>query len=213
MSIDSVMSSNHLILCHSLLLLPSIFPRIRVFPSESVLCIRWPKYWASASASLLLMNIQDWFPLWLTGLISLQSKRLSRVFSNTTVQNHQFFSALCSLWFNSYIHTWPQEKNIVLTRRTFVGKVMSLLLFIYLFFKFYFILFYNTVLVLPYMSLFLNMLSRLVINFLPRSKRFFSFMAAVTICSGFGAPKIKSATLAIASHLFPMKWWDRMPWS
>ena len=98
---------------------------------------------ASASASFLPMNIQDWFPLGLTGLIFLLSKGLSRVFSNTTVQNHQLFGAQLSLWSNSHIHTWLLEKPVVLTRWTFVGKVMSLLF---------------------------NMLSRLVIVFLPRSK-------------------------------------------
>ena len=66
-SIESVMSSNHLILCHPLLLLPSIFPSIRVFLNESALCIRWQRIGASASASVLPMNIQDWFPLRLTG--------------------------------------------------------------------------------------------------------------------------------------------------
>ena len=76
MSIELVMPSNHLILCCPLLLLPSIFPSIRVFSNESVLCIRWPKYWSFSSASVLPMNIQDWFPLGLTGLISLQSKGL-----------------------------------------------------------------------------------------------------------------------------------------
>ena len=94
MSIELVMPSNHLILCHPILLAPSIFPNIRVFSNDSVLLIRWPKYCGvSASASVLLMNIQDWFPLGWTGWISLQSKGLSRVFSNTTVQKHQFFSA------------------------------------------------------------------------------------------------------------------------
>ena len=73
----------------SLLLLSLIFPTIRVFSNESVLCIRWPKYWSSASASVLPMNIQDWFSLGWNGLI-LQSKGLSRVFSNTTIQKHQF---------------------------------------------------------------------------------------------------------------------------
>ena len=92
MSMESVMPSNHLILCH-LLLLPSIFPRIGVFSSESVLFIRWLKYGASDSASVLTVNIQDWFPLELTGLISLLSKGLSGVFSNTMVQKHQLFSA------------------------------------------------------------------------------------------------------------------------
>ena len=93
MSIESVMPSNHLILCCPLLFLTSIFPSIRVFSNKSVLLIRWPNYWSFTSASVLPMNIQDWFPLGWTGWISLQSKRLSRVFSNTTVQKHQFFSA------------------------------------------------------------------------------------------------------------------------
>ena len=66
--------------------------------------------WVSASASVLPINIQDWFPLWWTGWISLQSKGLSRVFSNTTVQNHQFFGSQLSLWSNSHIHTWLLEK-------------------------------------------------------------------------------------------------------
>ena len=92
MSIESVMPSNHLILCHPLLLLPSIFPKIRVFSNESVLRTRWPKYW-SFSFSINPSNIQDWFPLGFTSWISLQSKGLSRVFSNTTVQKHQFFHA------------------------------------------------------------------------------------------------------------------------
>ena len=109
MFIESVMPSNHLALCYPLLL-PSIFPSIRVFSDESALHIRWPKYWVSASASVLPMNIQDWFPLGLTGLISLQSKRFSRVLSNITVQKHQFFSAQLSLESNSHIHTWPLEK-------------------------------------------------------------------------------------------------------
>ena len=104
MSIESVMPSNHLILCHPLLLLPSIFPSIKVFSNESVLPIRWSKYWKFSSASVLLMNIQDWSPLGWTGWISLQSKGLSRVFSNT-VQMDQFFSDKLSLWSNSYIHT------------------------------------------------------------------------------------------------------------
>ena len=98
MCIELVMPSNHLILSRPLLLLPSIFPSIRVFSNESVLGIRWPNIGVSASASVLPMNIQ-------IRLISLQSKRLSRVFSNTTVQKHQFFGAQLSLWSNSHIHT------------------------------------------------------------------------------------------------------------
>ena len=96
----------------------------------------------SASASVLPMKV--WSPLGWTGWISLQSKGLSRVFSNTTVQKHQFFGTQLSSQSNSYIPTWPLEKTIALTRRTFVGKV-TIVLF--------------------------NMLSRLVIPFLPRSKR------------------------------------------
>ena len=97
----------------------------------------------SASASVLPMNIQDWFPLGWTSWISLQSKGLLRVFSNTIVQKHQFFSAQLSLWSNSHSNM-TIGKSIALTRRTFVSKVMSLLF---------------------------NMLSSLVIAFLPRSKQ------------------------------------------
>ena len=91
-SIESVMPSSHLILCRSLLLQLSIFTSIRVFSSESTLHMRGQSVGVSASTSVLPMNFQDWFPLGWTGLISLQSKGLSRVFSNTTVQKHQFFS-------------------------------------------------------------------------------------------------------------------------
>ena len=80
------------------------------FYNESVTPIRWPKYWVSASASDLPMNIQDWSPLGWTGWISLQSKGLSRVFSNTTIQKHQSFSAQLSLESNTHIHTWLLEK-------------------------------------------------------------------------------------------------------
>ena len=110
MSIESVMPSNHLILCHPLLLLPSIFPSIRVFSNDSALCIRWPKDWTFASTSVLSVNTQDWSPLGWTGWISLQSKRLSRVFSNTTVQKDQFFGTQLSLQFNTHMHTWPLGK-------------------------------------------------------------------------------------------------------
>ena len=93
MSIELVMPSNHLILCHLLFLPPSIFPSIRIFSNESVLHIRWPKYWSFSFSISPSNDIQDWFSLGLTGLISLQSNGLSRVFSNTTVQRHQFFGA------------------------------------------------------------------------------------------------------------------------
>ena len=90
MSIESVMSSNHLILCRPLLLLPLIFPSIMAFSNESALLIRCQSIVASASASVLPMNNQGWFPLGLTGLISLLFKGFSRVFSNTTVWKYQF---------------------------------------------------------------------------------------------------------------------------
>ena len=96
MSIESVMSSNHLILCYPLFLPPSIFPSIMVFSNESVHCIRSQSTGVSASASVLPMNIQDWLPLGWTGWIFMQSKELSRVFSNTIVQKYQFFSAQLS---------------------------------------------------------------------------------------------------------------------
>ena len=105
MSIESVMPSNHLILCYPLLLLLSIFPNIRIFTSELAFHIRWPEYFNFSSAPVHPMNIQSWFPLGLTGLISLQSKGLSRVFSNTTVQKPQFFGTQPSSWSNTHIHT------------------------------------------------------------------------------------------------------------
>ena len=108
MSIESVMPSNHLVLCCPLLL-PSIFPNIRVFSNESVLHIRWPKYW-SFSFSVLPMNIHGWFPLWLTDLISLLSMKLLGVFSSTAVWKHQFFGTQPSLWSSSHICTWLLEK-------------------------------------------------------------------------------------------------------
>ena len=131
----SVMRSNHLILCHPLLLPPSIFPSIRVFSSESVLPIRWPKYWGfSFSPS---NEYQDWFPLGLTGLISLLSKGLSSL-----LQHHSSKASIrwCSAFFSHSYRT--TGKTTALTRQTFVSKVISLLF---------------------------NMLSRLVITFLPRS--------------------------------------------
>ena len=99
MSIELVRPSNHLLLRHPLHLLPSIFPSIKVFPNESAFCIRWPKYWSFSFniSPVLPMNTQDWSPLGWTGWISLQSKGLSRVFFNTTVQKHQFFGAQLSL--------------------------------------------------------------------------------------------------------------------
>ena len=109
-SIESVMPSSHLILCRPLLLLPSIFPSIRVFSNESALHIRWPKYWSFSFNISPSNEHPGWSPLGWTGWISLQSKGLSRVFSNTTVQKHQFFGTQLSVYSNSHIHTWPLEK-------------------------------------------------------------------------------------------------------
>jgi len=129
----------------------------------------------SASASVLPMNIQGTFPLGWTGLISLQSNGLSRVFSNTTVQKHQIFSTQLSWESNSHIHTWLLKKPYVWLDRP-----------------------------LLVMSLVFNMLSRLVIPFLPRAS--FNFMASVTICSDFEPPQNK---VFHCFHCFPIY----LPWS
>ena len=105
MFIELVMPSNHRILCCPLLLLPSIFPCIRVFSNESALCIRWPKYWnfsispPSEFSELISFRI-DWFDF----------PEVSKVFSSTTVRKYQFFSAQPSLWSNSHVHKWLLEK-------------------------------------------------------------------------------------------------------
>ena len=109
MSIELMMPSNHLIFC--LLLLPSIFPSSRVFPNKLALHSRQPMYWSFSFSISPSNNIQDWFPLGLTCLISLLSKGCSRVFSSTTVWKHQFFSAQSSLWSNSHVHSWLLEKS------------------------------------------------------------------------------------------------------
>ena len=122
MSIESVMPSNHLILYLPLLLPPSIFPSIRVFSNESVLRIRWLKY-CSFSFSISLSNkFSGLIPLGLTGWISLPSKGLSRVFSNTTIQKHQFFSTQIIQLSHPYMTT---GQTTALTRWTFVGKNIS----------------------------------------------------------------------------------------
>ena len=113
MSIKSVMPSSHLILCRPLHLLPSVPPSIRVFSNESTLRMRWPKYWSFSFSIIpskehlgLISFRMDWLDL----LDWLQSKGLSRVSSNTTVQKHQFFSSQLSSQSISHIHTWPLEK-------------------------------------------------------------------------------------------------------
>ena len=123
-SIELVVSSSHLILCHPLLLLPPIPPSIRVFSSESSLCMRWPKYWSfsfsiSPSNEHLGLISFRW-----TGWIALQSKGLSRVFSNTAVPKHQFFGACLSSQSNSHIYTGPLE-NAVLGCNFKNGRMVS----------------------------------------------------------------------------------------
>ena len=110
MSIKLVMPSNHLILCCPLLHCPQSFPALGSFPMSQLFPSDGQSLGVSASTSVLPMNTQDWSPLGWTGWISLHSKGLSRVFSNTTVQKHQFFGAQLSSQSNSHIHTWPQEK-------------------------------------------------------------------------------------------------------
>ena len=172
MSIETVMPSNHLILCCPLLL-PSIFPSIRVFSKESVLRIKWSKYW-SFSFSISLSNEHP-------GLISFRMDWLDLLAVQGTFmslfQHHSSKASIlwCSTFFTVQLsHPYMTTgKTIALTRRTFVGKVISLLL---------------------------NMLSRLVITFHPRSKCL-NFMAAVTICSDFGAQKKK---VSHCFHCFPI---------
>ena len=169
MSIESVMASNHLILCHPLLLLSSIFPRIRVFSNESALHIIWPKYWLSASTSVLPVIIPDWFPLGWTGWISLQSLKTLK----SLLQHHSSKASIlqCSAFFIAQLlHPYMTTgKTIALTRWTFVDKVMSLLF---------------------------NMLSKLVITFFPRSKDLLiSWLQSPSVVI-LEPRKIKSATVS-----------------
>ena len=110
MSIKLVIQSHHLVLCHPLLLLLQSFPASGSFPMSQLFASGGQSIGVSALALVLPINIQDWFPLGLTGWMSLQFKGLSRVFSNTTVQKHHFFGTQLSLWSNSHIHTWLLEK-------------------------------------------------------------------------------------------------------
>ena len=140
MSSELMMPSNQLILCHPLLLLSSIFPSIRVFSNELVLCIRWPKYWSFGFNISPSCEYSGLISFRIDCLISLQSKELSRVFSSTIVQKHRHSAFVMVQLSHPYITT---GKTIALTTQIFVGKVMSLLF---------------------------NIPSRLVIAFLPRSK-------------------------------------------
>ena len=188
MSVKSVMSSNHLILCRPLVLLSSIFPSVRVFSNESALHIRWPKYW-SFSFNISPSNEHP-------GLISFRMDWLDLLAVwgalKSLVQHHGSKASI--LWHSAFfidqlsLPYMTSGKTIALTRWNFVGKAMSL---------------------------FFNMLSRLVITFLSRNNHLLiSWLPAVTICSDFGAKK-KKLSLSLFSlfpHLFAMKWWVQMPW-
>ena len=127
MSIDSVVPSNRLVLCHPLLLLPSIFPSLRVFSNESALCIRWPKYWSFRFSISLSSEYSGLVSFRVSGWISLQFKRLSRVFSNSTVQKHQFSAQLlCGPTLTSIHEHWKNHcfyKKRDIWTQTHTGKM------------------------------------------------------------------------------------------
>ena len=175
------MPSSHLILCHPLLL-PPIALSIRVFSNESTLCMRWPKYWSfSFSISPSIIPRSD---LLQNGLVGSPCSPRDSQESSPTPQ-FKSINSLCSDFFTVQLsHPYMTTgKTIALTRRTFVGKVMFLLL---------------------------NMPSRLVITFLPRRKRLLISWLQSPSAVILEPPKI---SLSLFPHLFPMKWWDQLPWS
>ena len=172
MCIKTVILSNHLILVIPFSCLLQSFTASGSFLMSQFFTSGGQSTGVSASAPVFPMNIHDWFPLGSTGLISWQSKGLSRVSSNTTVQKHQFFGAQLFVWSNYHIHTRLLEKNIALTIWTFVGKVMSLLF---------------------------NTLSRLLIAFLPRSKHLLVSCLQSPSTVILEPKKIKSLTVSIVS--------------
>ena len=165
------MPSNHLIFCRPLLFPPSILSSIRVFSNESALRIRWPKYWSFSFSISPSNEYSGLIFIWMDWLDLLAVQGTLK----SLLQHHSSKASI--LWHSAFLvvqlsHPYMTTgKTIALTRRTFVDKVKSLLF---------------------------NMLSRLVITFLPRSKHLFNFMAAITICSDFGAPKNK------VSYCFPI---------
>ena len=172
------MPSNHLILCHPLLLLPSVFPSIRVFSNESVLCIRWPKYWRF---SFTISPSNEY-----SGLISFRMNWLDLLavqgILESLLQHHSSKTSillLSAFFLVQLSHPYMTTgKTIALTRWTFVGKVMSLLF---------------------------NMLSRLVITFLPRSKHLLISWLQSPSAVILEPPKIKFVTVSTVPHLFAMK--------
>ena len=185
MSIESLIPVNHLILCCPLLL-PSIFPSIRVFSNESVLPIRWPKYWSfsfSISPSNEYSGLTSFRMNWLA-LLAVQGTLKS------LLQHHSSKASIlkCSAFFIvQFSHPYMTTgKTIALTRWTFLGKVMSLLFYMLLCIK--------------------DACSS-------KEQASFNFMAAVTICSDFGAQENSLSLFPLFPHLFAMKWWDQMLWS
>ena len=131
MSIESMMPSNHLILCHPFLLLPSTFPSIRVFSNESVLCIRWWSIGASASASVLPMNIQGWFPLGLTGLIFLLSKELSSLLRHHSLKASIWHSVFFMVQL-SYLYIITGKTIVLLYRPLSISDVSAFFFHLFL---------------------------------------------------------------------------------
>ena len=179
MCIESVMPSNHLILCPPLLLLPSILPSIRVFSNESVLHISWPKYW-SFSFSISPSNEYSGLISFKDGLVGSPCKPRDSQESFPIPQFKSINSSVLSFLYSPTL-TSVHGKTIALYRWIFSDKVMSLLF---------------------------NILSRLVIAFFPKEQASFNFMAAVTICSDFGALDNKACHCFQFPHLFPIKLWD-----
>ena len=185
MSVESVMTSNDLILCQPLLLLPSIFPSIRVYSNESALPIRWPKYWSFSFSptndySGLISFRIDWFDL-----LAVQGTLKS------LLQQHNSKASI--LWHSAFFivqlsHPYMTTgKTIALTIRTFVNKVTKI-------------------------SLLFNMLSRFVIAFLLRSKCLWISQLQSLSAVILEPKKIKSVAVPFFPHLFVIKWWDRMSW-
>ena len=186
MSIESVMPFNHLILCRSLLLLPSIVLSIRIFSSKSVLCIRWTKYWsfsfsfslANEYSGLISFRIDQFDLLAVQGILK---SLLQYHHSKASILWHSAFSIV------QFSHPYTTTgKIIALTRWTFVGKVMSLLF---------------------------NMLSRLVIAFLPRNKHLLISWLQSLSAVILEPKKLSLSLFPLFPHLFVTKWWDWMPWS
>ena len=179
------MPSNHLILCHPLLLLPSIFPSIRIFSNESVLHIRLPKDWSfsfsnspSNEYSGLISFRIDWF-----ALLAVQGTFKSLLQHNSSKASILRRSAFLTV---KLLHPYMTTgKTIALTRQTFVSKVMSLLL---------------------------NKLSRLGITFLPRSKHLLISWLQSPAAVILSPNKWSLSVFPLFPHLFAMKWWDQMPW-